>query len=73
MTEKEVIEVLKSAAEDARHELTTHYGLIVADGAAPEETWMLNPKTTIAKLDRALGLHADYEDERKRQMMRDLL
>ena len=47
------------AMEAARHELITLDGLIAADGAAPTETWVLDTKAIIKKLDAVLS--ATYE------------
>ena len=45
----------REALEAARHDLVTFDGLVVADGAAPQETFILDTKQTIAKLDAALS------------------
>ena len=47
------------AMEAARHELITLDGLIAADGVAPTETWVLDTKAIIKKLDAVLS--ATYE------------
>lgn len=46
--------LIKSALEAARHELTTLHGLIAADGAAPTETWTLDESHIIRQLDVAI-------------------
>lgn len=48
--------VLREALRDAHHELTTLHGLVVCDGAAPEETWPLDCSKTLTKIDEALGM-----------------
>jgi hypothetical protein len=46
--------LIKSALEAARHELTTLHGLVAADGAAPNETWTLDESHIIQQLDAAI-------------------
>jgi hypothetical protein len=43
------------AAAAARHELVTLDGLVAADCAAPDETWVLDVKATIKQLDDAFN------------------
>lgn len=48
-------EQMKKALEEARHELTTLHGLVAADGAAPQETWVIDTNAVIAVIDQALN------------------
>lgn len=45
----------KEALEEARHELTTLNGLVVADGSSPSETWTIDADRVIRLLDAALS------------------
>ena len=54
----------RDAMEAARHELVTLDGLIAADGAAPSETWTIDTRATIAKLDAALTEACDTGTDR---------
>ncbi|SFB22207.1 hypothetical protein [Azotobacter beijerinckii] len=45
----------REGMEAARHELVTLDGLTAADGAAPTETFVINTRAAIAKLDAALN------------------
>ncbi len=50
--------VILAALEAARHELTTLQGLVVADGACPEETWTIDSSKALTEIDAALGSKA---------------
>lgn len=45
---------LVGALEAARHELTTLHGLVVCDGAAPEETWSIDASKALGEMDALL-------------------
>ena len=46
---------IREALEAALHELTTLHGLIVADGAAPHETWQADTTNITALIDEAIS------------------
>ena len=54
----------REAMEAARHELVTLDGLTAADGAAPTETFVINTKAAIAKLDATLNEVSDSDTAR---------
>lgn len=43
------------ALVSARHSLTTLHGLVVCDGAAPEERWTVDESGVLARIDAALS------------------
>lgn len=47
---------MRSALEDARHELTTLHGLLAADGAVPDQTWTIDTSATVEEIDAALDV-----------------
>ena len=50
----EVMTPVRRALEVARHELVTLHGLIVADGAAPNETFEIDTIDVVNLIDAAL-------------------
>lgn len=61
---------VRRALEVARHELVTLHGLIVADGAAPNETFEIDTSEAVALLDKVLEQMAKRTD---REVLRDCL
>jgi hypothetical protein len=51
-----ILAPLYQALEAARHELTTLHGLWAYDGAAPQEPWQLDERSTLARLDAVLAI-----------------
>ena len=48
------ISLARRALEVARHELVTLHGLVVADGAAPDETFEIDTSDVVELIDEAL-------------------
>lgn len=50
----ESMSLVRRALEVARHELVTLHGLVVADGAAPDETFEIDTSDVVELIDEAL-------------------
>ena len=53
---------VRRALEVARHELVTMHGLIVADGAAPNETFEIDTNGAVGLIDEALNALGDNDN-----------
>jgi len=58
----ESMSLVRRALEVSRHELVTLHGLVVADGAAPNETFEIDTNGAVGLIDKALSALGDNDN-----------